>query len=350
MGQRVTIQDIADELGLSRNTVSKALNNSDGLADATRDRVLRKAMEMGYKQLAFASSLMAMAQGERPHTFLGASPEKREVALFSTVYLQGPHFASLMLDAFQRELSQLGIILNTHRVSEEDILKHTLPLTFDRDRSLAIVCVEMFDRSYDEMLCSLGVPTLFVDGPARLHGENLPSDQLYMENTSQIQRVVHDLAADGCTSIGFIGNWEHCQSFFERYSAFQLGTHMEGLEVDPRHCIRQNYADGIEKILAENNSLPDAFICANDFVALDAMQALRTLGYEIPRDVAIVGFDDSAESRRSIPPLTTVHIHTQVMAYAAIELLRSRLEEPSLYFRQVYTDTELIYRASTKRA
>ena len=49
MKKKVTIQDIADELGISRNTVSKAINNSEGLAEATRDRILQKAIEMGYK-------------------------------------------------------------------------------------------------------------------------------------------------------------------------------------------------------------------------------------------------------------------------------------------------------------
>ncbi len=51
--RKVTIQDIADELGISRNTVSKAINNSDGLAEATRERILQKATEMGYKQFSY---------------------------------------------------------------------------------------------------------------------------------------------------------------------------------------------------------------------------------------------------------------------------------------------------------
>ena len=51
MAERVTIQDIADALGVSRNTVSKAINNTGLLADATRERILRKAADMGYKQL-----------------------------------------------------------------------------------------------------------------------------------------------------------------------------------------------------------------------------------------------------------------------------------------------------------
>ena len=54
---RVTIQDIADALGISRNTVSKVLNQSDGIAQATRDKVLQKAIEMGYKQFSYVSML-----------------------------------------------------------------------------------------------------------------------------------------------------------------------------------------------------------------------------------------------------------------------------------------------------
>ena len=51
--KKVTIQDIADELGISRNTVSKAINNADGLAEATRVKILQKATEMGYKQFSY---------------------------------------------------------------------------------------------------------------------------------------------------------------------------------------------------------------------------------------------------------------------------------------------------------
>ena len=61
------------------------------------------------------------------------------------------------------------------------------------------------------------------------------------------------------------------------------------------------------------------------------------------------GFDDSAESRNSRPPLTTIHIHTQVMAFSAVQLLMTRIKEPSLDYRIVHTQTDLIRRESTTR-
>lgn len=347
MGKRVTIQDIADELGLSRNTVSKALNNSEGLAEATRQRIIQKAMEMGYKQFAFAHTIVEHQALSDQLTV--ATGDRREIALLSTVYLTAPHFSSLMLDAFQREISQLGYTLNVHRVSEDDLANLTLPLTFDPDRVAAVMCVEMFDPVYDEMLCKLGLPILFVDTPAHPHGETLPADQLYMENETQILRLVNDMLGLGRRRIGFIGDWEHCQSFYERYAAFRLGMLMAGVDVDERFLIKFNFVNEIGQELERLEEMPDLFICANDFVALDAMQALRARGLDVPRDVMLAGFDDSAESRRCMPPLTTIHIHTQIMAYSAVQLLSSRIKEPSLDFRRVYTETELIYRASTTR-
>ena len=129
MGKRVTIQDIADALGISRNTVSKAINNSDGLADATREKILQKAVEMGYKQFSYVSALTnsqrdaAEAPREKPG-FRG------EIALFTTTFLTNSHFASLMLDGFQREISQLGYTLNTHRVTPEDRDTLSMPYSF----------------------------------------------------------------------------------------------------------------------------------------------------------------------------------------------------------------------------
>ncbi len=349
MAKRVTIQDIADELGLSRNTVSKALNNSEGLAEATRQRIIQKAAEMGYKQFALLEALPPLLQEEGAGSLPTARPGKNEIALLSTVYLATPHFSSLMLDAFQNQISKFGYTLNTHRVTEENIATLTLPRTLCLERVAAVLCIEMFDYAYDEMVCELGIPTLFVDGPARLHGENLPSDQLYMENTTQVMKLVNEMISRGVERVGFIGNWEHCQSFFERYAAFRLAMLMAGKRVNPHWCIRENHVDEIAAPLSVLDELPELFICANDFVALDALQALRSLGFNVPDDVLLAGFDDSSESRRCMPQLTTIHIHTQIMAYTAVQMLRARIEEPELDYRQVYTETELILRASTER-
>ena len=224
MNKKVTIQDIADALGISRNTVSKAINNTEGLADATREKILQKAMEMGYKQFSYAGAIAAISGAPAaPETERPVTPGYQgEIALLTGSFLTHSHFASLMLDKFQREISQLGYTMNTHRVTGTELANKTLPITMNMGQIKAIMCIEMFDWDYDEMLCGLDVPILFVDGPAKRSGRSLPADQLYMDNTTEITRFVNDMLEKGFTKIGFVGNYDHCQSFFERYSAYYL--------------------------------------------------------------------------------------------------------------------------------
>ena len=340
--KKVTIQDIADELGISRNTVSKAINNADGLAEATREKILQKATEMGYKQFSYIKAQTARPQEPE------APQSKGEIALFCGNVIAPAHFASLMLDKLKMELSQMGYSLTTHRVEHSNFEERSLPVTFAPEQAQAIICIEMFDRAYDEMICALGLPVLFVDGPNKRDGIDLPADQLYMDNTTAITRFINDMLVRGKQRIGFIGDYEHCQSFFERYTAFRYAMLMANVPVEERFCIKTSEREKLEETLATLVDFPDVFLCANDFAAEDAMYALRKLGKSVPEDVLFCGFDDSPNSRIMTPTLTTGHIHTQVMAVAAMQLLLSRIEEPNLDYRIVHTETELIYRDSTR--
>ena len=339
--KKITIQDIADELGISRNTVSKAINNADGLAEATREKILQKATEMGYKQFSYIKSQTSSILEQK------AQP-KGEIALLCGNIIAPAHFASLMLDKLKMELSQLGYSLNMHRIERDDFQQQALPVTFAPEQAVAIICIEVFDRAYGEMICDLGLPVLFVDGPHKRDGIDLPADQLYMDNTTAITRFVNDMLAHGRRRMGFIGDYEHCQSFYERYSAFRCAMLMAGVPVDERFCIKVLHSEEIAAALTSLPEIPDVFICANDFIAADAIYTLRKLGKSVPGEILFCGFDDSPNSRIMTPALTTVHIHTQIMAIAAMQLLISRISDPGLNYRIVHTETELIYRDSTR--
>ena len=341
MRKKVTIQDIADELGISRNTVSKALNNGAGLAGATREKILQKAVEMGYRQFSYFHTVSGF---DVPRE---GGNHNREIALLTATFLNHSHFASLMLDSFQQEISELGYTMNTHRIREEHLKNHILPATFHPEHTAAILCIEVFDRSYAEMICTLGFPTLFVDGPVVFGGNALPADQLRMENITETAKLIKELLRRGKTQIGFIGNYRHCQSFFERYTAFRCAMLTGNMPVDERLCVFSNATEDIQAGIRNMEKLPDVFLCANDFVAMDVIQALRENGKSVPEDVWLCGFDDSPESRMISPPLTTIHIHTQIMAFSAVQLLLSRIKEPNLDYRTITTQTDLILREST---
>lgn len=373
MGKRVTIQDIADALGISRNTVSKAINNSDGLADATRERILQKAAEMGYKQFSYISMMAqelsqpgsgSSAKDRRgDFTFLDQTAElldaskPKEIALFTRGFLGNSHFANAMLDNFQRELSQLGYTMNMHRLTAEEMRSFRLPPTFNQERTSGIVCVEVFSYEYARMLCDLDIPILFVDAPVEHMQNPLPADLLLMDNTKGIYRFVRDTIDRGITDIGFIGHITHCCSFMERYLAFRNAMFLCGVPVNEEFCITGNYqnklypADGeyrkyLKEELSQLERLPRVIICANDFNAVDVIAVCRELGISIPGDVMLCGFDDSPESRIVTPNLTTIHIHSQVLGLSAVQLLMTRIKEPDLNFRTVHAETTLIYRES----
>lgn len=353
MADRVTIQDIADELGVSRNTVSKAINNTGVLADATREKVLKKAIEMGYKQFSYVN----ISDFELPDSPL-FSTTKREIALFTSNFIGSSHFASTMLDKFQRELSVMGYSFTMHRLQEHEIEQQQLPASYIEERTAGIICIEMFNRNYCSMLCSLGTPVLFVDSPVYSMTEPLKADHLYMDNQTNIHRFVREMVRRDKKRIGFIGETMYCQSFFERYMGYRNALYLSGLDCPEGYCITGNkpaaknpgyeaYREYLLEKIQKIDKLPDVFICANDFIAMDALMVFKQLGISVPNDVYLCGFDDSPESKVMTPSLTTVHIHSQIMGFSAVHLLLSRIKEPSLNFRTIHTETSLIYREST---
>ena len=162
MADRVTIQDIADALGVSRNTVSKAINNTGVLAPATREKVLKKAIEMGYKQFSYVNLSERSGNGLTMDVpLIDPEPQQfRNIALLTTQFINSSHFASTMLDRLQRELTLAGYSLSIHRISEENLQSHTLPTSFFPQQVSGILCIEVFDTGYSEFLCGLNLPLL----------------------------------------------------------------------------------------------------------------------------------------------------------------------------------------------
>ncbi len=355
MANRVTIQDIADALGISRNTVSKAINNTGVLADATREKVLQKAAEMGYKQFSY----VAATTQEKNKNFQFANDGKTEIALLSTTFLGNSHFANFMLDRFQQEISQVGYSLTMHRVIIDDPELLALPPTLNLDRTAGILCIEMFHYEYAKMLCNLDIPILFADTPVIPLNGPLNADCLYMNNKTHMFTVVNEMIKKGKTRIGFIGEYTHCQSFYERYAGVREALWLNGIQADEKFFITGNgknlpnqpqvsYRTYLKKEIKKLDELPDLFICANDFIAFDAMMVMEDLSISVPDDVYLCGFDDCPESKLVKPPLTSVHIHAPIMGFSAAQLLLSRIEQPTLNYRTLYAETDYVPRKSTE--
>lgn len=354
MANRVTIQDIADALGVSRNTVSKAINNTGILADATRERILKKAAEMGYKQY---THLIPADPGQGAST-LPRSDKKREIALFTTVFWAKFSYVSVLVEIFQKRFSQQGYGITMHRILHEEVDRLALPRAFDPERTSGIICFELFDDSYCQMICGLGIPVLFTDAPARFAGAPLPADMIFADDRPAICAFVKEMARRGKKKIGFVGEYLHSLTFFQRYISYRTAMLLAGLPCPEEYCILGNkegvrypdsadYQGYLTGQLRSMKSLPEVFICANDFVAVDLLQVMKKQGIFVPADLYLCGFDDAPETRVVTPALTTVHIDSESMGTTAFHLLFSRIEDPSLAFRTVYIGTKLLFRDST---
>ena len=135
MKKRITVQDIADELGLSRNTVSKAINNTGNISPETKNLIFQKAAELGYKQFALLQSGSSEA----------GQVSNKEIALFTRSVPSSQHLSSTLLDSFQKKISLKGYRLTIYILRDDVISSCSLPDNFNEESTDAILILELFD-------------------------------------------------------------------------------------------------------------------------------------------------------------------------------------------------------------
>lgn len=355
MAKKVTIQDIADALGLSRNTVSKAINNSGILAESTRRMVLNKAKEMGYKQFSYFDPAV-LAKEEPAAAAPAVHPVKANIALFTAMLLDNAHFASSMLRTANEIFEQMGFHLVIYNLSAADIAARRLPPSFNLDSTAALVCVEIFNYDYAKMLCDLDLPVVFADAPVNNVMQPLNAALLEMDNRSGIYQFIGHAVSHGKKSFGYIGDVMHCQSFYERYSALNGACNYYGVSHSCIHNVTDNlpasdtihtYKDYLTDSFRAMKEIPEVLVCANDFAAFDVINALHSLGYKVPDDVWICGFDDTQRSRYFTPRLTTIRINGAAMGRTLVDLITHLMERRDYSCKTFYVESELIMRESS---
>ena len=340
--RRITIQDIADACGLSRNTVSKVFNNRGAIQEPTRQLVLRKALELGYYQLAHEEAVQ-----QELHM--------QNIALLTRQMPVDYHFGTFLIPSFAAQLSREGYTLMMQEISEEELRRPALPAHINPDQTAGILCIELFDRRYINWLLSLGLPLLLVDGPFNATTDAMNCDRISMENLASTMALVDHVISKGARKIGFVGDPNHCSSFHERWFGFRSALEGAGLPLNRALCILDGdespYSDAgwLSARLLQMPQLPDALICVNDFIAIRVMTALKQLGVAIPGQVMVAGFDGTAQATVVEPALTTVQIPGIEIGRIAADMLLNRIANPGRPPISVYAKTTPIWRESTNR-
>jgi DNA-binding LacI/PurR family transcriptional regulator len=162
--------------------------------------------------------------------------------------------------------------------------------------------------------------------------------------------MVDHLVKRGYRRLGYItGNYE------VRHKGFMEGIQAHQLPTDPELCVLvptglDGWTPEVGHIGAQQlmklPNPPDAIVCASDRIAIGVIQWLHQHNYRVPEDIAVTGFDNIGESAFTVPSLTTVHVHKELMGELAAELVVRRIENENEVPLLIQTPTHLVIRQS----
>lgn len=340
--KRVTIQEIAAELGLSRNTVSKALSGSDTVAPETRLQVIRTAREMGYP--AYRITATGHAEPELP-----AAAQQSILVLSKR---ETSNFWNRIIVGISDILNAKHVLLRLHVVNEEDEKKCVLPFG-EQDQIDGIIVLSVFDRNYIEQLMTLRIPTVFLDAPVHCELCLRYGDVIMAEGYHSMRQLTDKLIEQGYNRFCFIGDITYCRSIADRFEGFRAALTEHGMDIGDQllytaHNEKRYYdSEEVSRVIESLPYIPDVVLCANDDIAKDVYSKLKNIGLRIPKDVAVTGFDNSEAAEILSPSLTTVAVHNQSMGRRLASQLLGRIDQPDTPMELIYVSTDLLIRESS---
>ncbi|MEY9872117.1 DNA-binding LacI/PurR family transcriptional regulator [Streptacidiphilus sp. MAP12-33] len=335
------LAEVAKKVGVSQATVSRVLNGRTGVSDATRQAVLTAIDVLGY---------------ERPTQLRGV--RARLVGLV-VPELQNPIFPALA-EGVGGALVQLGFtpVLCTRTAGGLTEAEYVTML-LDQQVSGVVFCGGLSTQEYGQLL-GRGVPVVLLNAavdfsalpPTLLvdpvHGSKLGFPQVSTDDHAAVEQAFAHLWALGHRRISLlVGPAEHMPS---RRKAEAFGRLCARTGTDPRGRIGHalfSFEGGqaaAHELLATGAT---ALVCGSDILALGAARAARRLGLEVPHDVSVVGYDDSAFMNYTDPPLTTLRQPIDAMARAAVQLLLGQIDGGAPTPKELLHEPELVVRGST---
>lgn len=299
---RVTIQDLADKLGLSKFSVSRALSGKPGVAETTRSRVLRAAHAMGYR-----------VKADQPHTVGQILFVRQEIDLVSNeMWLNVQHGA-------ESEAERLGysIVPRQARYLQKD--------TEVDPAAVGLILAIPRPSEVSEMAGRLGLPVVCAT---------------YVEPLSRFDHVVCADWEAGVAVARMLTGLGHRNTVYvhgstlpigraERFRGFRdgmletPGTSVDDIVFDEALGFRRAFIAHLNQ-----GGAPTALFCAHDGIAVNAVSELLQMGLRIPQDVSVVGYSDFAAATQISPRLTTVRVPHVDMGAIMVRCIADRLASP----------------------
>lgn len=331
-----TLKDIAKKAGVSPATVSRILNGdtSINVRPETRKRVYEVAEELEYTPLMKKYSVRANMSAPVRVLLVNGYSEQNEI--------EDPYYLSIRF-GLEREAKDRNVDLV--KVYRQEGLLHV----DDIGEIEGIIAVGELSNVEIKHLSTLHDKIVFLD--------NVPEegdyDAIVVDLYQSVEEMIDFLMAQGHENIGYIGGRDHyAQNHTDvRERAFvEIMNKLDRL--DSRYVLVGDFSieSGyhLVKKHVDINHLPDAFVIANDSMAIGALKAFAEKSIAVPEQVSIISINDIATAKFALPPLTTVKIYSEDMGKLAVRTLLERIDGIREVSVKVLVSTKLVVRDSIK--
>jgi LacI family transcriptional regulator len=308
----VTIYDIAEALSLSPATISRGLKDHPAIKKDTKKRIVEKAREMGYQHNLFASNL----RRNKTNTIGVIVPRLNS------------YFMSAVIAGIEKVANEAGynLIISQSLESVKKEMMNVKTLFNSRvDGLLVSAAYDTDDISHFEIFLEKKIPVIFFDRVL----EHSDCTNIVIDNFKAAYEVTQHLIHQGCRRIVHLTANLKRNVYSDRLNGYKKALQDAGLPAEEALVIINNLSDqaGVDaaETIVKMNPMPDGIFSSNDSCAVSCIRHLKLLGKHIPRDIAVVGFNNDPLSKVIEPNLTTVNYPGQEMGEVAASLLIRRL-------------------------
>lgn len=332
----VTIKDVAKAAGTSVSTVSKVINGHYSISEPTARRVREVIKELNYYPSASAQSF--------------ARGATKAVAVLTNLApntaFQNPHMFEIV-SGLEEKLRSRGYHLILRGVDETDAYEVAEEMISRRSADALAIHVSVLTHPLSALLTRARFPHIVLGMP------NFESQVCWIDNNNVYSGTVAAsyLLSLGYRNIAFVGGQYYDLGSTLRLQGIRQCLQDAGFRLDDQYVWlgESTRGDGYRLTgkLLDEKQLPDAIICANNYIAMGCVAAVQERGLEIPKDMGVMAFDDYPLSQFIEPQLTVVDINVRDMGHQAGKFLIDMIRHPNMQVQTYVTTSNIMERQST---
>jgi LacI family transcriptional regulator len=332
-GKTIKMKDIATAVGVSTVTVSKALNDKDGVSEEMREIIKNKAKELGY------------VYNPIPRIMLNGKTNNVAILVSKKFLVRGYDVYFQIYETIIERLAQTGYFGILEVLSKQAEFDCELPRVLQESKVDGLILLGQISEPYLTMIANQHLPFVLLD----FYGSYEDMDTIVADNFFGSYMVTSYLIKNGHKDIGFVGNYRATSSITDRYMGYLKGLIEHDLSRDTdKYLIKDRDDSGAPIALEIPDRLPTAFVCNNDEVANTLIHALSERGIHVPGDVSVVGFDNFEKIQNLTVGITTVEVDFITMATTSVDVIVRKIKRPDYKPGRQLIGCRLVVRDSVK--